>query len=61
MNRKFQEYKECRVVYVDKLDIDFKINTMVFKAEDLIKEKVDFNRAKIKAETRKLVENYIDR
>ena len=59
MNRRFQEYKECRVVYVDKLDIDFKINAMVFKAEDLIKEKVDFNRAKIKAETRKLSENYL--
>lgn len=54
-----QEYKECRVVYVDKLDIDFKINAMVFKAEDLIKEKVDFNRAKIKAETRELAEDYL--
>lgn len=59
MNKKFQEYKECRVVYVDKLDIDFKINAMVFKPEDLIKEKVDFNRAKIKAETRKLAEDYL--
>lgn len=61
MNKKFQEYKACKVIYIDKLDIDFKINAMVFKPEDLIKEKVDFNRAKIKAETRKLAENYIDR
>lgn len=59
MNRKFKEYKECRVVYLDKLDVEFKIKTTIFTTEDLIKEKVDFNRARIKAETRKLAEDYL--
>ena len=59
MNRKFQEYKECKVVFVNDLEVDFKINAMEFKVEEPIKEKVDFNRAKIKAETRKLAEDYL--
>lgn len=49
MNRKFQEYKKCKVILVDDLDVDFRVNT----AEIIIEPKLEqpkFNRAKAKRE-----------
>lgn len=58
MNEIFQEYKkqvdECRVVFVDNLNIPFKIN-----ATDLsIDKKGKFNRAKEKRKTQRLIDDY---
>ena len=60
MNRLFQEYKrthsqECTVEYVDKLDVDFKVNAFVFTPEEL-QQKKKYNRAKDKREYQKIIE-----
>lgn len=58
MNTMFQEYKrqtdECRVVYVDELDLPFEIHPIEFS----IDEKGKFNRAKEKQKTKKLIDDY---
>ena len=58
MNAIFQEYKkqsdECKVVFVDNLELPFEVKTMEFS----IDEKGRFNRAKEKRETQKLIDEY---
>ena len=60
MNALFQEYKrqvdECRVVFVDHLDLPFEIHTIEFS----IDEKGRFNRAKEKRETQRLIDEYYE-
>lgn len=57
MNAIFQEYKrqvdECKVVFVDDLEIPFKVKPMEFSVENKNKE---YNRAKEKEELRKMIE-----
>ena len=48
MNKLFQEYKKCEVVYVDELDLGFTVKAAEIKIETKKKEK--FNRAKVKRE-----------
>ena len=38
LNRKFQEYKQCTVEYVDKLNTGIEIRTMVFEPQQLFRE-----------------------
>lgn len=62
MNDLFQEYKrqhstECKVEYVDKLDLGFEINAFTFTTEDL-EQKKKYNRAKQKEEFRKQVKEW---
>ncbi len=59
MNRRFQEYKKCEVVYVDHLDLGFEVRAMEFSIEPK-KKKGEFNRAKKNREFRKRVEEEID-
>ena len=58
MNALFQEYKrqsnECRVVFVEDLDLPYEIKPMEFSIE----EKRKYNRAKEKEELRKAREEY---
>ena len=51
--------QELKVVYTDDIKTNIEIKTMVFKPEELVKEK--YNRAKKKQEDRKMAEKYIDR
>lgn len=50
--------KELRIKFVDSLKTNIKINAEVLTGEE-IKEK--YNRAKKKAEERKMAEEYLDR
>lgn len=63
MNAIFQEYKrqvdECRVVFVDDLEIPFQVKAMEFHIEEPEKEK--YNRAKEKEELKKMIDNYYDK
>lgn len=63
MNQMFQDFKkqydECKVVYVDDLEVPFEIKFTDFKLEDKKKEK--YNRAKEKERLVKLSEIYVDR
>ena len=59
VNNELREYKrqhsqECEVEYVDKLDVDFKVNTFVFTPEEL-QQKKKYNRAKDKREVEKRI------
>ena len=56
MNRRFQEYKECKVVLSDDVKLDFKIlpAEIVFDKKGKI-----YNRAKEKEETRKIIEEEV--
>ena len=38
LNRKFKEYKECSVKFVDDLDIGIQIRTIVFQPEQMFKK-----------------------
>lgn len=53
-----QEIDECKVVLVDDLDVPYKVNPMEFSVEE---KKKEYNRAKEKAEVRKMSEEYVDR
>lgn len=65
MNAMFQEYKrqtdECQVVFVDKLDLGFEIRPITFAIDErgqmLDTKKEKYNRAKVKEEFRRKVED----
>lgn len=62
INDELREYKrthsqECTVEYVDRLDVDFKVNAFVFTPEDL-EPKKKYNRAKDKREFEKQVKEW---
>ena len=59
MNRRFQEYKKCEVVYVDHLDLGFKVNVMEFTIEPR-ERKGKYDRAKENREFRKRVDEELD-
>lgn len=50
---------ECKVVYVDDIEVPFEIKFTDFKLEDKKKEK--YNRAKTRQQLIKLSEKYVDR
>lgn len=61
MNKKFQEYKECKIVFVDHVDVDFKIRMQEFSIKpDKGLMKLEFNRAKVKRETERIIERYYE-
>lgn len=59
MNRRFQEYKGCEVVYVDHLDLGFTVRAMEFSIEPR-ERKGKYDRAKEKKEFKKRVEEELD-
>lgn len=63
INNKLREYKkqidECKVVFVDNLEIPYTITAKEFVIDE--KNKGEYNRAREKQELRKLSEEYIDR
>lgn len=65
MNEIFQEYKkqydECRVVFVDELDLGFQIRAMEFHIDERELKKEKYNRAKEKREFQKQVDEELDR
>lgn len=60
MNALFQEYKrqvdECRVVFVDHLDLDFRVEPIELHIDE--KGKGHYNRMDQKEETQKLIDEY---
>ena len=62
MNTMFQEYKkQCKVVFVDDLDLGFEIKTMEFHIDEKEQKKDKYNRAKEKREFQKRVAEELDR
>lgn len=65
MNAIFQEYKkhsqECQVVFVDDLDLGFEIKAMEFHIDEREQKKEKYNRAKVKREFQKRVDEELDR
>lgn len=63
LNQTFQEYKKqfkkCKIVFVEELDLPFDLNISEFIPDDFSKPK--YNRAKKKREDRKLTDDYVDR
>lgn len=62
LNDIFQEYKqhidECKVTFVDKLDLDFSINALEISIDE--KCNLKFNRAKEKKKAQELIDEYYD-
>lgn len=57
MNKMFQEYKksvDCKVEFVDKLDFPFEVASIIIEPKELEKQK--YNRAKVKREWQREVE-----
>ena len=65
MNAIFQEYKkqyqECKVVFVDDLDLGFEIKAMEFHIDEREQKKEKYKRAKEKREFQKRVDEELDR
>ena len=65
MNAIFQEYKkqyqECKVVFVDDLDLGFEIKAMEFCIDEKEQKKEKYNRAKEKREFQKRVDEELGR
>ena len=67
INNELREYKrqvdkcknECKIVFVDNLEIPYEIKPMEFSINE--KGKPEYNRAKEKQELRKISEEYVDR
>lgn len=55
LNKAFQKYKKCGVVFVNKLDPDFDVRTI----EVVMNEKA-YNRAKVTEQTRKVINNELE-
>lgn len=65
MNAMFQEYKkqyqQCKIVFVDELNLDFKIKTMEFHIDEREQKKENYNRAKEKRDFQKRVNEELER
>ena len=62
MNRKFQEYKKCKVELVDDLDIDFTVKPAVISfSQELEVKKEKYDRSKMKKETQRLIDEEFER
>lgn len=65
MNDLFQEYKrqsqECEVVFVDELNLGFEIKPLVFSIDEREQKKEKYNRAKVKREFQKRIDEELDR
>lgn len=65
MNEMFQEYKkqyqECKVVFVDDLELSFQVKAMEFHIDEREQKKEKYNRAKEKRELRKQIDDELDR
>lgn len=61
MNKKFQEYKECKVVFTDDIQPKFKIEAVIFEVDPEKKKiKTKYNRAKEKRDfERRVEEEYV--
>lgn len=59
MNRRFQEYKACKIVFVDELDIDIEVNATVFEVTERSKKK-KFDRAKEKREIQRQIDEDLE-
>ena len=55
MNKKFQEYKGCKVVLVDNLDLGIEVRVTSFDIPG-DRPKEIYNRAKVKRETMRMIE-----
>ena len=51
MNKLFQEYKACNVVFVETVEVSFKLRFFEFSVSKRV-----YNRSKVKRETRRLIE-----
>ena len=59
MNGCYQEYKACKIVFVDELDIYIKVNATVFEVTERSKKK-KFNRAKEKREIQRQIDEDLE-
>lgn len=61
MNRQFQEYKKCKVVLVDELNLGMEVKATEISFSDEIRQpKERFNRAKVKREFQKRVDEEME-
>ena len=58
MNRRFQEYKKCKVVLIEDLQTDIEIKAIPFELDERPKQK--YNRAKVNKEFKKRIEEESD-
>ena len=58
LNKRFKEYKECKVIFSDDVQIDFNIQAVTFEIDDKLQMKTKYNRAKTKRETERRIEEY---
>ena len=61
LNKRFKEYKECKVVYSDDVKVDFEIHATTFEIDERAHIKSKYNRAKEKEKLRRRIEEEYDR
>lgn len=60
MNRAFQEYKKCKIEYVEELNLGIEVKYTEVVFEEPKEKKREFNRAKEKREFRRRVEEELE-
>lgn len=61
LNKRFKQYKECKVVYSDDVQVDFEIYVTTFEIDERAHIKSKYNRAKEKEKLRRRIEEEYDR
>ena len=61
LNKRFKEYKECKVVYSDDVQVDFEIHATTFEIDEKAHIESKYNRAKEKEKLRRRIEEEYDR
>lgn len=61
LNKRFKEYKECKVIYSDDVNVDFEIHATTFEIDEKARIKPQYNRAKEKEKLRRRIEEEYDR
>ena len=61
LNKRFKEYKKCKVVYSDDVKVDFEIHATTFEIDERAHIKSKYNRAKEKEKLRRRIEEEYDR
>lgn len=55
LNRAFQRYKKCGIVFVKKLETDFDVKTI-----EVVMNERTYNRAKVNEQTRRVIDNELE-
>lgn len=61
LNKRFIEYKECKVIYSNDVKVDFIVNATIFELDEKMQSKRKYNRAKEKQKLKRRIDEEYER